>query len=191
MKFRSMFFAGSIAFSLISSSASLQAQTGDSVVQIPQPNFCRTDLVTIRDASTAFFMPPRVRGDREFSGNGPRIYVRAELIYSDVVLGSRLYMSAVETKSDWSTAEGERTETLYSVPPGWRISRVIGDLSSDYSYTDNDHDRDIFNLASGELVRQFVIVGDTSGNDIEVDTGVQAYFNDIQVELIEFGNNCR
>jgi hypothetical protein len=74
--------------------------------------------------------PEHTRGDRDFAGNGPYVYVTVWLyIPSD---GTSLWVniSALwrETKSDWSTASMYRSFLLYSPPPGQRIHYTLNGM---------------------------------------------------------------
>ena len=142
-----------------------------------------TKIVTIPSTQISNFVPPHTRGDREFGGHGPNVFVRAMLLNRGTYIDTDVYMRAKETKSDWTTAEGSRVYRIYNVEPGWKIKRILTDTYSSASYTDNDHGVDTLTLGSADLVRQFLVVGDTSGNDAGTDTKVSVNFNNIRVEL--------
>ena len=133
---------------------------------------------------TPFFVPPRVGGDQEFKGHGPRVRVAATLsVRNSKELWASLYMHAKETTSDWTEAEGTGEYLIYRDPQVNRIIRVVSDTQSFHSYTDTNHGVDLLGLPAGELVRQFECVGDTAGNEAGIRTGVRAHFNPITIEV--------
>ena len=142
-----------------------------------------TKIVTLPSTQISNFIPPHTRGDREFGGHGPDVFVSATLINRSTFLDVSVFMKAVETKSDFTTASGSKTFRIHNIEPGFRIKRIINDTSSSASYVDNDHGVDTLSLSSAELVREFLVVGDTSGNDAGTDTKVSVNFNPITVEL--------
>ena len=132
------------------------------------------------------FIPKHTRGDREFGGNGPKVFVQATLFNRGTHLDVLVYMKAEETKSDHTTAEESKMFRIYNAPVGLRIKRVIGDTSSFGGYTDNDHAPDPIDLGSGDFVKQFLVTGDTSGNDAGTDTKINHInFNPITIEMEE------
>ena len=115
------------------------------------------------------YMPPHTNGDREFDGHGPNVTVVANIGYDAVGVYLRVYMKAIETKSDWTTAEGTSPKNYFYTPPfGYHIKQVNGQKDWVVMYTDNDHSDDIHTTSLG----QFIIVGDTGGDDAGVDTQV-------------------
>lgn len=145
---------------------------------------------TTFNAGEVSFMPPHTRGDREFNGNGPnstatvRIYQVGNQIRADV------YMRAVETRADWTTAEGIRTFILFTAPSDRQILSIVSSASATQSYLDNNHTEDFFEMGTGGLVRRFVFVGDTRGDDAGVATRVNVTFNSIRLRIRQVGN-CR
>jgi hypothetical protein len=138
--------------------------------------------IVVRDLPpTPKFVPPHTgRGDRDFGGHGPRVFVSAELsIRNDNELWVRLFMSAVETRSDFTTAEGTTDFMIYrhSAP----IANILSDVASSALYEDFNHEDDVITLGGTELVRQFVLTGDTRGNEAGSQSGVVAYFNPVTI----------
>ena len=126
-------------------------------------------------------------------GNGPNINVSVYLELnerSDQLLAV-IGMSARETRSDWTASSGEKFETIYTAPPGWIVDFVFGDTYSSMSYTDSDTDIDIFYPASGELVDIFSVVGDATGHDAGIKTGVWIKFHPIELRIREIANCYR
>ncbi|MDH4275825.1 MAG: hypothetical protein OEW08_12380 [Gammaproteobacteria bacterium] len=150
----------------------------------PQTPVCKTKVQTI-DAGKVTFVPPHTRGDTEFGGHGPNVYSKISLQKTNNALSSTVYMKAVETKSDWTTAEGSKEFPLYTVDPGWRINSIVGTTSTSHNYTDSNHTNDVFNLGAGGPVSRLVYVGDTDGKEAGTRTQVEATFNPIRLELVE------
>jgi len=131
------------------------------------------------------FIPPLVRGDREFNGHGPDVTVNARLLAFSQSIDVSLFMNAVETRSDWTTASGSRSYRIYTAPPGMCIQSVnIGTFDS-LQYRDTDHAVDVF---SGQdpfsFVGRYEAVGDTSGDDAGVSTGVTIFTRPFTAHLV-------
>ena len=163
--------------------AQISETTNYNVKECSARPVAETKVVPITSSQISNFVPPHTRGDREFAGHGPKVYVSTQLINQGTYLEANVYMKAEETKSDWTTASGSKKYRIYNVESGWRIKRIITDTFSSASYTDNDHGVDTLSLGSADLVNQFLVVGDTSGNDAGTDTRVSVNFNTITVEL--------
>ena len=133
---------------------------------------------------TPFFVPPRVGGDREFNGHGPRVEVSATLAVRNAnELWASVYMHAKETTHDWTEAEGTAEYLVFRDAQATRINRIMSDVHSFHGYTDTNHGTDLLELPAGELARQFECVGDTRGNEAGIRTGVRVHFNPITVEV--------
>jgi hypothetical protein len=165
-------------------------QTQISSVAIIQPAtpICRERKETYTRNTYLSFTPPHTRGDREFSGNGPKVWATARWTHDNAQVRLRLWMKAEETKSDWTTAEGERVETYYTAPSGWRIESVVSGLQSSAYYVDTDHNDDRVGGGPSGPVREFVFRGDRRGDDAGIYTGVDVYFNPLTVKLVEVAN---
>ncbi len=121
------------------------------------------------------FIPPHVRGDREFDGHGPNVFGSATLVgVGTSRLSIRLFMEAVETTSDWTTARGSSPLYLiYVAPTGQCIKSVSVGTYEEIRYLDNDHAADVFNnQVVGSFVRQWNFMGDTGGDEAGTRTGV-------------------
>lgn len=151
----------------------------------PATPVCRevTELYS-RDTYLSF-TPPHTRGDREYKGHGPQVWATAQWTHDDARVQVRLWMKAEETESDWTTAEGERIETYYTAPPGWRIESVLGATDSSAHYIDTNHNQDRIGGGPSGPVKEFVFQGDRSGDDAGLYTGVEVYFNPLTVKLVE------
>lgn len=135
-------------------------------------------VVTVDGIAPITYVPPHVRGDRDFDGNGPRIFCSVTLqIRNGNELWVRIYMYAGETKSDWTTAAGFNDFHIYT--HSRLITEIVSDTASAYSYTDYDHEDDIFPNSAGELVSKFNFIGDTRGDEAGTKTRVQVHFNPI------------
>ncbi|WP_375766861.1 hypothetical protein NR798_34965 [Archangium gephyra] len=194
-----------------------------SVIQ-PETPLCRTQVVTYQP-SALHFIPPkfdgstetrglglldgllpgsgegsdpgaRPAGDADFSGHGPEVNARVRLINNGTSVSAELFMSAKETRADWSQAQGSRTEQLYVPDPGWRVTdmrvpssggEACPPQSTCFSYTDTTLTPDIFSAGSGP-VQRFEFIGDTSGTEVGTRTGMHVTFNPLRFELTEDGN---
>jgi hypothetical protein len=126
------------------------------------------------------FIPPHTFGDRDFKGHGPRISCSVNVdIVNEREIQARVFMRAVETRSDWTTAEGTGHFTIYT--HNRPILDIISDQFSDTELVDMDHDPDPVHLGGGELVRDFVFTGDTRGPEAGTRTGVVIHFNPIRI----------
>ena len=149
------------------------------------PVICETSFFQFQPDRISY-MPPHTRGDKEFDGNGPNVYSNVNLINQGNQLIARIYMKAVETRSDWTTAEGTKDFVIYTADPGKRIEAVVTAGNSSYSYTDNNHDMDEF-PGTGP-VRKYSFMGDGSGDDVGYHTRVEIDFTNIRVQLKETGD---
>lgn len=149
------------------------------------PDICASRTVN-ELPSPISYTPPHTRGDREFDGNGPDITTRVRLINRRDRVDAEIFFEAKETKSDWTTASGTRTVTVYTPDSGWEVENIVGPTESSYAYRDNDHALDRF-PGSGP-VRSYTFMGDGGGDDAGVHTRVEVTFNSIRLELKERGD---
>ena len=148
-----------------------------------------TEVKTVDINPTPFFVPPRVGGDREFNGHGPRVEVSATLfVRNSNELWASVFMHAKETTHDWTEAEGTAEYLVFRDAQFKRINRIMSDVHSFHGYTDENHATDFLDLPAGELVRQFECVGDTVGSEAGIRTGVRAHFNPITIEVESIDN---
>lgn len=154
----------------------------------PATPVCREKTESYSRNTYLSFTPPHTRGDREYSGNGPEVWATARWINEGARVNLRLWMKAKETRSDWTTAEGERIETYYTAPPGWRIDSIVSNAESSAHYVDTDHNEDRLGGGPNGPVREFVFRGDRRGDDAGIHTGVDVYFNPLVVKLVEVAN---
>jgi hypothetical protein len=155
------------------------------VIQQTTP-VCETKHVDFKPESIGF-VPPHTRGDREFSGNGPDINASVKLSHTGDNVRVLVTMSAVETKSDYTTASGSKEFTFnYAPEAGYKISQILSETENQFSYRDDNHEEDTF--AGGGPVANYRFVGDTGGDDVG-QTAVQISFNQVELELTQ-NTNC-
>jgi len=142
-----------------------EAGTGDFIDVIPDP---------------IEYIPPHTRGDRDFDGHGPRIWCNVDVhIRNQREIWADVQMTARENRWDWTTAQG--TESLRIYTHDDPIQEIISDQSSSVYYEDSDHSEDVIHQGGGDLVREFIFVGDTRGDEAGTRTGVVVNFNPIRI----------
>ena len=132
-------------------------------------------MVPMQDTET--FMPPLVRGDREFGGHGPEVKIRVRYYVRGNRVYRQLFMSAAETRitggiltSKPSVARGWNTpRVIYVAPRGWSIRPIRTTDHRLPHYTDTDHAADVFDTPVGKVT----VWGDGKGNDIGRTTRVR------------------
>lgn len=155
----------------------------------PQTPVCASRVVAV-DPRLQTFVPSHVPpGDTDFGGHGPKINASVTLSHDAASLRAAIYMHARETRSDWTTAMGTKTITLFRPEPGWRIDGVRGTRHTHHTYTDSDHDEDAFSFAEDGPVRHMTFVGDTSGSEAGTRTKVDVTFNRLLVDTVQ-SDNC-
>lgn len=137
------------------------------------------EFKTVSDIDpTPKFVPPHVGGDQDFKGHGPNIDVTAAIsVENDTEIWARIWMRAIETRRDYTEARGSTRYLIYRNDK--KITQILSDTHSSAHYRDNNHQTDRIPLTGAELVRQFVITGDTRGNEAGTRTGVVVFFNPI------------
>ncbi|MER2514572.1 MAG: hypothetical protein ABTQ25_19550 [Nitrosomonas ureae] len=151
----------------------------------PATPVCEEKPETYERNTYLSFTPPHTRGDKEFSGHGPEVWANARWSNEGTHVNFRLWMKAQETRSDWTTAEGERTEIYYTPPPGWRIDSIANSLESTAHYIDTDHNDDRQGGGPNGPVKEFKFRGDRSGDDAGSYTGVDVTFNPLVMKLVK------
>ncbi len=132
------------------------------------------------------YYPQKKGGDCDFDGHGPQVTLYAKIFTADssTQLNAEVRMTAKETKSNWSYAEGAWPVRLYKAEPGWYISRIISTPTAvKANYTDSNYDWD---QVKTDLCN-FEVLGDTPGDDIcgttSNDTHMFVDFKSIKIEL--------
>lgn len=166
----------------------LRFGTQEHTVDVEQPTIppCKTETVPLTDLFVEH-VPPHVRGDTEFDGNGPFVHAQTRLIVTRDRVDAEVYMRAAETTSDWTTAEGKRTFRLFPtvqhpIPAGWTIAgidNIAGIRTDEIAYNDNNHSEESFSGAG--LVRSWVIMGDTAGNEAGTRTKAKISFGTLHL----------
>ena len=130
--------------------------------------------------------PDKVGGDREYVGHGPEVEARAWLsVVNGAELRINVFMHQRETKHDWSEALLNRDFSIYTAPPGRRITSIRNNTVSETSYVDTDHEEDAF-FPPDNLIEEFRIKGDTDGKDIGNCTSDDAYLSLVTEPLTVF-----
>jgi hypothetical protein len=140
---------------------------------------------------TLLFVPPHTGGgDRDFDGNGPCVNFDTHLRLDDdgTLLVADYHMQAFECsggapKSDFTAAEGSGLTLLASSGPGGRILGFSTASALSQSYTDTNHDDDLFAFGGNEPVSALRFVGDTDGDEAGDRTGVFITFRAMQVRM--------
>ncbi len=135
------------------------------------------------------FEPPRVDGDDEFDGNGPRIEVLTEVIADGSLL--KPIVSAVfeewengAPKIDYTTFAGVQEGAVVDVGqryPGYVIDEILSDRRDVLETVDvRLVDPQTISLDNDELVREYQIEGDSDGDDQPF---VNIFFNPVVLKL--------
>lgn len=134
--------------------------------------------------------PEQIGGsNKNFNNAGPLVTISTK---ATVVESKRIYVNIVFhliQTSGASPTEGsvEVNKLIYQAPEGKKIRTFSSSDFSDAAYTDNNDDPDEVFPSEGELVRKFVVVGDTPAQDLDnCNTGskLDVYFNEMNIELI-------
>ena len=145
--------------------------------------------------------PQLIGGDDEFNGNGPEVDATLTLRRGTDQVFLDAYMHAIETRSDYTEGEVQKTITLGSSPTGTKITQiwapgpngayqwiVLGNVPSyataHISYVDTDTTLDRFYNPQWWLTG-VDINGDTDGGDVVTCGGGDTYMN-VRVPLIWF-----
>ena len=144
---------------------------------------------TITIPRTQKFIPPHLRGDKDFWGSA-QIRVKCEaFVQNDDELWIRMFMRADEAKGDQTLAQGETTFLAWRDPNVSKIDAIVSKATTEFEYRDTDHAEDRIELDTAELVRAFIVTGDTWGDEAGSRTGFSAEFNPIQLEVTRTGGN--
>jgi hypothetical protein len=164
-----------IAIGLMAVTSGLFAVPATAAPASPAKPAAAAPLATVsipaRRIPADWYLPPWIGGDREFDGNGPRVTASATLLVASRSLNVRLFMDAIETKSDWTHARGSRDFLIYVPPSGQCITSVSRGVHDEIQYTDTDTTVDTFpGQVVGSFVNSYSFIGDTAGDDAGVDT---------------------
>jgi hypothetical protein len=137
---------------------------------------------------TMVFIPPHTYGDREFGGNGPKMISHLYLRQDGNRVYAQVYLSARETRSDWTTAEGSsQWVEIYTVRSGYKINRLLDNTtylhllraSNGADYVDTNHEDHIMETTVGRAT----LVGDTSGDEAGSRTKITLNLKTFAVEI--------
>jgi hypothetical protein len=162
---------------------------------------------TLFKLNTPFYIPPKVgSGDKDFGGHGPNVTCNVSLSISPdkKSIIAHVTLHAKETRSDWTECNGSVDFVIYNCSSfKHTIVSINSRTISNCSYTDNDHEEDFvtgggsskertfaqnsnWSLTSsspGDLVAFYRFMGDDNGDDAGVKTGVQIFFNPIDLTM--------
>lgn len=140
-------------------------------------------------------IPPSVRfcpafvegGDREFSGPGPFVTVLVTLQkIGNTRLGYQIFMDAIELGQDLTLFQGHsEVQPVYSIEkdhPEYLIALIISDTASGVRILDIDERMNRVKPSYGNLVKEFIIEGDSPGAD---QPWAQAVFNPVKLRIVE------
>lgn len=133
------------------------------------------------DLRPIWVMPTLYAGDTEFGGWGPWVYSDVRLSFNPLSVNAAVYMSAIETGSPDTKAQGSAHKSVYDVNYGWQITGIHGPLMRWINYTDTNHDDDVF--YPGYPVRQYISRGDRRGDDVGVYTSVEVHFEQVWIDV--------
>jgi len=159
-----------------------------STISIIQPTtpICETSYKEFTPNNITFIPPHYGNGDSDFGGHGPNVYCTVSLTnYGDHIVAT-IYMDAKETRSDWTEALGSKNYTIYNADPDKTIEKIISPTNSSMSYTDTNHENDVF--GGNGCISSYSFVGDTDDDEAGTRTCVTVAFNSIRIQLKEKGN---
>lgn len=128
--------------------------------------------------------PPRIAGDKDFAGHGPKVYAEAHLLIrgGGKRLVVQLYMQAAETREDHTTVQAYSPEYLiFQAPTGECVQGVSTGTYAEIDYVDDDHANDLLPGLPGSFVSVWNVVGDTPGDEAGTETGVSIGTNSFAV----------
>ena len=160
----------------------------------PQPQKGKgheTKVVSVAVPDVNNFVPGHTEGDTDFDGNGPSVYISADVKRKANQLVLAVYAIFQETKSDWTTFEGHFEQTFYDVHlqhPGWRILSIQGNFHQVYqTVLTGTGQHTISPFGTSDFVNNMVLVGDSDGGAFGGDDKpriVTLGFNKIELKLI-------
>jgi hypothetical protein len=166
--------------------------SGINVIQ-PQPKICEErDTPPEAIGPISLIADTHTSGDTEFNGNGPHVTIAFQMFpLNTTELHYLMTIIATETRSDFTEFRGFGGGTLSLNPPlpaGFAIISINGSTASSAEYTDTNTNDDHVAPNNGGPVREFVVVGDTGGDDFGK-TGIKSVsFNTVGLHLRETGN---
>jgi hypothetical protein len=130
-------------------------------------------------------IPPLVRGDANFGGNGPRVSVVVYPSYSQFQANIIVTVDFTETNGGDTYATAGPTYTIYTPPAGWRIKTISNSDISEIDYThSSSNNQDILYPGTG-YVEYFLLKGFEGNNAAGVTAQVTIYFRPLTVERVQ------
>ena len=176
------------------------ARRPESVTTVTDPasagRFSR-EFVTVPVRGRTEWKPPHVKGDTDFSGNGPEVWVRVQFLVQNNAVYRRVFMAAVETRSTLGATIGDNITTangwspmekVWAPPAGKTVVelRGIGEKTDLLHEVLRGHRPHVRQTAVGRMQ----IFADRKGGDAGVYTRVLVDFNyDLPVVLQTFTSN--
>ncbi len=157
------------------------------IIQSATP-VCATRVSTFNPAGIDF-IPPHTKGDADFAGHGPNVTASVSLSNFSTRIVANIQMTAVERESDYTTASGSMSKEIFTIDPGWRVEKIIGTTTANFSYTDSNTTPDTFQVGGDSPVSTFTFVGDSSGDDAGINTKVTVGFNTLRLLEVQT-NDC-
>jgi hypothetical protein len=152
----------------------------------------QTKIISVAVPDINNFAPGHTEGDTDFDGNGPSVYVSADVKRKGSQLVLAVYAIFQETESDWTTFEGSLEQTFYDVNlqhPGWRIQSLQGNFHQVYqSVLTGYGQHTISAFGTSDFVSNMVLVGDSDGGTFGGDDKpkiVKLGFNKIELKLVK------
>ena len=152
---------------------------------------CTTRTVVVPGVPHTF-TPDHDRGDRDFSGHGPCVRLRADLeldaearrLEAEIDLTARECDGSEVSQSDYTRASGETTIEVFEVTdPGERILSFDLDPRFRDSYRDSDHEDDLRTFGGTALFEKVRYVGDTFGDEAGDRTGAEMFFRRLEIQV--------
>lgn len=152
----------------------------------------KSKIVSVAVPDINDFVPGHTEGDTDFDGNGPSVYISADVKRKANQLVLDVYAIFQETESDWTTFEGSFEQIFYDVNiqhPGWRIQSIQGNFHQVYETVLTGYgEHTVSPFGTSEFVKKMVLVGDSNGGTFGGDDKpriVKLGFNKIELKLVK------
>lgn len=149
----------------------------------------REQNITIQPESLRLRATQRTRGDGDFDGNGPNMYLYAFLyVANQYQIGLKFTVRFQETRRDWTTYEGSFSGIVYDVRNQGGRYKVLNVITPAFSKVERlegygEHSLGPYGMEG--IVREAVAIGDEDGgvfggND---QPEVTVHFNSVRIEV--------
>ena len=139
------------------------------------PGYCGGTSNIVREVN---FEPPHFgNGDLEFKKHGPTIFINGSLkVSSDKrQVFFSMFADFKETKKDWTQARGRKDFLVFDgVPANWEIESLTGTTTWPLIVQDVDTSNAVEKYSGPGVPGEFLVWGDTKGNDVENGTRILA-----------------